>query len=238
MLRHFVRGLSGVALSVSIAMAAEERTAGPRQLCQDLTRPATAATACETVLGTEDALATRHAWAWNNLGLARAASGDYLAALEAYANALIADPRLAAALSNRGNVHAALGDMLAARADHEAALQIDPGYVSARHNLAVDLEELGDYRAALAAYREILKTEPGHKGAQIGLATATCKLGRVKASAEARVRAISTGALDATEMQALLQDEGFYKGPIDGLFGKGSRAALWAWTRTGCLAPA
>ena len=36
----------------------------------------------------------------------------------------------------------------------------------------------------------------------------------------------------------LLQAEGFYKGAIDGLFGKGSRAALWAWTRNGCLAGA
>ena len=223
-----------VALALSGAASADENA---RQDCQVLSDPAAAQIACQSVLAAAaaDAGDTRYAWTWNNLGLAHAGQGAYLDALEAYGEALKADPRFAAALSNRGNAHAALGDMLAARADHEAAVALDPDYLAAQHNLAVDMEELGDYRAALKGYRAVLKRDPGHKGAQVGLATAACKLGRVKASAEARVLAISRGALDPSEMQVLLQGEGFYKGPIDGIFGKGSRAALWAWTRTGCL---
>lgn len=238
MFGKFAGLISALALLMPIAATAEEQRRTAREVCQDLSVPSEAAASCETVLITGDPSAARFAWAWNNLGLARAAEGDYMAALDAYGKALVAEPRFAAALSNRGNAHAALGDMMAAKADHEAALELDPDYIAARHNLAVDLEELGDYEGALTAYREVLRRDSTHRGAQVGLATATCKLGRVKASAEARAAAIYSGALDPTEMQVLLKDEGFYKGPIDGLFGKGSRAALWAWTRTGCLAPA
>ncbi|MFK7945055.1 MAG: tetratricopeptide repeat protein [Paracoccaceae bacterium] len=223
----FVLALTGPA-------AAEEKV-DLRTACQNLAAPAAAEAACVSVVERGAPGASRYAWAWNNLGLAHAAQGAYLSALEAYAKALSADPRFAPALSNRGNAHAALGDMLAAKADHEAAVALDPEYVAARHNLAVDLEEMGEYRAALTAYRAVLAQDPAHKGARVGLATASCKLGRIKSSAEARVSAITRGALDASQMQVLLQSVGFYKGPIDGIFGKGSRAALWAWTRAGCL---
>lgn len=177
------------------------------------------------------------AWAYNNRGLAHATAGAYLLAIDDYTQALTLDPAHLGALMNRGNAHAVLGDMLPALADHEAATALAPDRAAAWHNLAVTLEQLGRHKDALAAYRKAIKLEPRHRGAQTGLATANCKLSRIKASSEARLALVTKGLVPATEMQEILQRAGFYRGPIDGIFGRGSRAALRAWTRKGCLPP-
>jgi tetratricopeptide (TPR) repeat protein len=204
--------------------------------CQAIDAPDTAEAHCTAIITATTGQAS--AWALNNRGIIRAGRGDYLGAIADYSEALQRDPEFAPAFSNRGNAHAVLGDLLAALADHTRAIELDPDYVAAWHNRGVDREELGQYREALEDYRHVLTLEPNHKGSHVGLATANCKLGRVKTSAKARLTAIEKGLLDPTEMQELLQAEGFYKGPIDGIFGKGSRAALRAWTRKGCLAAA
>ncbi len=206
--------------------------------CQVLDAPREAAAQCSALISAKTTPPADLAWAYNNRGLARAAIGDYLRAIEDYTRALALNPGYAPALSNRGNAHAALGDLLAALGDHSRAIELDPDYVAAWHNRGVDHEELGQYKNALEDYRQTISLAPDHKGSHVGLATANCKLGRVQTSAKARLAAIEKGLLDAVEMQELLKAEGFYRGPIDGIFGKGSRAALRAWTRKGCLAGA
>lgn len=224
--------------SAVLAMSGARADQALVRTCGDLSDPPATISACSSAIASGTWRGAGLAWAHNNMGLARAARGDYLGAIAAYTQALTLDPAYAASLSNRGNAHAALGDMLAALADHERAVALDPAFVAAHHNRAVDLEELGQYAEALKAYRETIRLAPDHAGSHVGLATSNCKLGRVKASAEARLSAINKGLLDPTDMQRLLQGAGHYAGPIDGLFGKKSRAALWAWTRKGCLAGA
>ena len=231
----FRAGLLAMALAFAPGALLAEAPQSLVSKCQDIANPEAARAACRTAIESGEWAGAEAAWAWNNLGLAEAARGAYLEAIAAYDTALELDPAYVAALSNRGNAHAELGDMLAALTDHEAALAIAPKDVAALHNRAVDLEELGRHRDALTAYEAVLAVDPDHAGARIGRATANCKLGRSQSSAKARLAAIETGALDATEMQVLLQTEGFYRGAIDGIFGKGSRAALRAWTRAGCL---
>lgn len=239
-------GLAVAALAVPPrAIAAEtpdipklEAGAGLVASCTGLALPEQAERACQTAIQSGVWQGAEQAWAWNNLGLARAARGDLLRAISAYSRALRLRPDYAPALSNRGNAHAALGDMEPALADHTRATEIDPDYTAAWHNRAVDLEELGRYREALDGYRRVLKLDPAHPGAHVGLATAACKLGRIKSAAEARIRAVAKGHIDPKQLQGLLQARGFYKGAIDGIFGKGSRRAVWAWTRAGCLPPA
>lgn len=223
-------------LALLLMCATGEAKADEVAACQNLDAPAQAEAECTAIIARESGKAG--VWALNNRGLIRAGRGDYLGAIADYTEALKRTPDFAPALSNRGNAHAALGDMLSALVDHSRAIELDPGYVAAWHNRGVDHEELGQYREALADYRQVLTLAPGHKGSHIGLATANCKLGKVKTSARARLTAIEKGLLDAVEMQELLKAEGFYSGPIDGIFGKGSRAALRAWTRKGCLAAA
>jgi len=206
--------------------------------CTRLALPAQAERACTAAIGSGLWQGAEIAWAWNNLGLARAARGDMLGAIDAYDRAIALDPGLAPAYSNRGNARAALGDMLPALADHTRATELDPDYVAAWHNRAVDLEELGRYAAALDGYRKVLSLDADHPGAHVGLATAACKLGRVQASAAARLEAIRKGHIDPFAIQRMLQVQGFYKGAIDGVIGPASRRAIMAWTRAGCLAPA
>jgi tetratricopeptide (TPR) repeat protein len=208
--------------------------ADPVDACRNVQQPAKAQVACSAIIKHNTSPGANLAWAFNNRGLANAALGSYLSAIEDYGKAIEIDPKLAAAYSNRGNAHAALGDMTRALADHTAAVELDPTYVAGWHNRAVDHEEMGAYDAALADYRTALRLDPRHRGSQIGLATANCKLSRINASAEARLSAIRSGLLDVMTMQELLMRAGHYSGPIDGKFGKLSRRALWAWTRDGC----
>ncbi|MEO1491159.1 MAG: tetratricopeptide repeat protein [Pseudomonadota bacterium] len=203
--------------------------------CQRVEATGPAIDACSAIIDSPDWAGARAVWALNNRGLAHAARGNYLAALADYDAAIALDPDNAAAFSNRGNAHAALGDMLKALADHSRAIEIDPKYVSAWHNRGVDHEELGNPRAALADYRQALDLDPDHRGARLGLATANCRLGRAKTSSAARLDAINRGHIDPSAFQRVLQNAGHYRGPIDGKFGRGSRAALRAWTRAGCL---
>ena len=206
--------------------------------CQNVAQPATAAQACQTAIDSGTWSGRDVAWAWNNLGLAHAADRRFLAAISAYTKALELDPDNTAALSNRGTAHAALGDLIPALADHSKVVELDPKSASAWHNRGTDREDMGQHKKALADYNQAIALDPKHVGAHIGRATANCKLGRVKTSAKARLDAVNKGLIDATDLQVQLQSEGFYRGKIDGVFGKGSRAALRAWTREGCLAPA
>lgn len=178
------------------------------------------------------------AWAFNNRGLAQARRGAMLQALADYDRAIALAPDHPAAWLNRGNAHSVLGDLHAALRDHEQALALDPQNASAWHNRGVTHEELGEHEKALSDYRKAISLDPEHRGSHVGMATANCKLSRVNASSAARLALVEKGLIPAIEMQELLQREGFYRGPIDGIFGKGSRAALRAWTRKGCLAHA
>ena len=218
-------------LACALILFAGGAGAGEPRLCTDLTNPIRAMSACTAEIQRN----ANAAWAFNNRGLARRAAGDPLGALADFDKAIALRPDFAAAYNNRGTLHADLGDLLPALADHERALALEPGYVAAMHNRAVDLEELGRLTQALEAYQAVRRADPAHGPSRIGIATVTCKLGRIKASGDARLAAIQGGALEAAAMQRILRDEGFYRGPIDGIFGKGSRAALRAWTRQGCL---
>ena len=42
-------------------------------------------------------------------------------------------------------------------------------------------------------------------------------------------------AIEAKPWQRFLKEQDFYKGPIDGLFGGGSKSALRAWARAACV---
>ena len=203
--------------------------------CQNISN---GVTACTKAIESGNWQPTDLAWAFNNRGLAYATQGRMLKALSDYSQAIALSPLDAAAWSNRGNAYAFLGDLLKAFRDHEQALELAPDRATSWHNRGVDFEEMGQYERALSDYRSALDLDPDHRAAHLGLATANCKLSRVKASAQARLKMVEKGLLSAIDLQTILKNEGFYRGPLDGKFGKGSRAALWAWTRAGCLAHA
>jgi len=174
------------------------------------------------------------AWAFNNRALAFELAGRIDRALSDYNTALLLDPDFAAGYNNRGNLHARQGDLDAAIADHAQAVEIDPGYVEAWFNLGADHEDAGDRPAAVEAYSAALDADPDYTAALTSRAAVLCELGRVEASVADRLRLLETGYFSARDLQQFLKDRGYYDSVIDGIFGRGSRAALIAWTEAGC----
>jgi tetratricopeptide (TPR) repeat protein len=72
----------------------------------------------------------------NDLGVARAARGDWTGAREAFDAALRVRPGWALALRNLGDAHLAAGDLESALAAYEAARRAAPGDAAIENNLA------------------------------------------------------------------------------------------------------
>jgi tetratricopeptide (TPR) repeat protein len=94
----------------------------------------------------------------------------YGQAVEAYREALVADPDFADAHCNLGAVFYNRGDREDARRHFERCLRLDPGHVEAHFNLANLLEEEGCNEMALHHYRSGLVADPFYPDLHINLA--------------------------------------------------------------------
>jgi tetratricopeptide (TPR) repeat protein len=174
------------------------------------------------------------AWAYNNRGLAYEQLRRPERALEDYNTAVLLDPDFAVGFNNRGNVLAMMGDLEGAVADHTRAIEIDPEYSDAYFNRGRDFEELGDPEAAVRDYARALEADPDYVLARLSRAAAHCDLGNVDEAVADQLALLEIGHFTAEQMQEFLKSREFYTGPIDGIFGQGSRAALRAWAEAGC----
>ena len=190
--------------------------------------------ACTRLIEAERPEEDNPAWAFSNRALAYEAVGRPSRALSDYNTALLLDPGFAPGYNNRGNVQARRGDLDAAIADHAKAVEIDPDYVDAWINLARDHEEAGEHEHAIEAYTGALEAEPELAEALANRSALHCTVGNVEASIADRLRLLDIGFFTAEQLQEFLQNRDYYDGPIDGIFGAGSRAALTAWTEAGC----
>jgi tetratricopeptide (TPR) repeat protein len=98
-------------------------------------------------------------------------------AIEAYEQALRADPEFADAHCNLGSVYYNQDRRAAARACFERALGIEPRHLEARLNLATLLEEEGRDESALRHYKIALAVAPLQPGTHVSLALLYEKLG-------------------------------------------------------------
>lgn len=94
---------------------------------------------------------------------------DPSAAIDAYAEAVAADPHHADAHVNLGRLLHQQGRLREAEAHYVAALVSRPTDVTATFNLAVVLEDLGRLDDALARYRETIELDPAHVDAYFNL---------------------------------------------------------------------
>ncbi|MFZ5441212.1 MAG: tetratricopeptide repeat protein [Myxococcota bacterium] len=94
---------------------------------------------------------------------------DPRAALDAYAEAVAADPHHADAHVNLGRLLHQEGRLREAEAHYVAALVARPTDATATFNLAVVLEDLGRTDDALARYRETIELDPNHVDAYFNL---------------------------------------------------------------------
>lgn len=100
----------------------------------------------------------------------RLEESDAEGALEAYAEAVAADPHHADAHVNLGRLLHQLGRLREAEAHYVAALVARPTNATACFNLAVVLEDLGRVDDAIARYQETLELDPAVTDAYFNLA--------------------------------------------------------------------
>ncbi|MEM9146695.1 MAG: tetratricopeptide repeat protein [Pseudomonadota bacterium] len=189
---------------------------------------------CTRIIKSEALTGKELAWAFNNRGLAYEQVRRPERALGDYNTALLLDPNYSVGFNNRGNVLASMGDIEGAIADHTRAIEIDPTYAHAYYNRGADFEELGDMEAALRDYSRAVEADPTYTLAQVSRAAANCSLENVDAAVADQLALLESGHFTAVQMQEYLSEKGFYTSTVDGIFGRGSRAALQAWVEAKC----
>ena len=108
------------------------------------------------------ALDSNNASYWANLGNARRATGDRVAAEQAYRRALDVDPRTADAANGLGVLLVEANRPADAAPWFERAVAAAPDLVEARLNLGIALQQSGQTGRAADAYRAVLATR-GHE---------------------------------------------------------------------------
>lgn len=174
------------------------------------------------------------AWAYGNRGNAWQALRDPTRAVADYSKALELDPDFPMTWHNRGLVFAALGDYARALADYNEALARDPDFTAALGSRGVAYREMGEPQKALADLDRAIAIDPDAARHYQNRANVRCTLGDIDGSVQDRLRAIRLGHFEASLVQSVLTEKGFYDGPVDGAFGIGSVEALREWTEKGC----
>ena len=104
-------------------------------------------------------------------------ASTYAEAVDAYREAVQADPEFTDAYCNLGTVHYNRGEKDVARLCYERALALDPTHVEANFNLANLLEEMGRDEAALRHYKTAMAVDPCYADLQLNVALLYEKLG-------------------------------------------------------------
>ena len=110
--------------------------------------------------------------AYYQLGLACAAEGNQVDAVQSYEKALEIDPDYAPATFRLGYAYVLAGDADAAIGHYNRLAEHSPLYPNALVNLGVLYEDTGQLKKAMACYRRVLKACPTHSRAKLYLADA------------------------------------------------------------------
>ncbi|ANK79575.1 MAG: hypothetical protein TEF_01275 [Rhizobiales bacterium NRL2] len=127
-----------------------------------------------------------------------------------------------------------LGRTDAAMKAYEVSMKKEPKLADSFYWRGWELARLGRDQEALADFSKAITLNPTHRKALINRAGAACRAGEPEITVKDNVDLISRGVIRATVAQSYLKRAGYYKGPIDGAFGPGSRGALRAWAEAGC----
>ena len=116
--------------------------------------------------------------AWNEIGLAWYAAGNYSKAATAYGEATIIVPEEPQAWFNLGVSFHQLGDLESARDSYQQAVDLKESFPGAWHNLGIVCAEKGDDSAAMNAFRREVTWAPDNIRAWHDLGVTLKKLGR------------------------------------------------------------
>jgi tetratricopeptide (TPR) repeat protein len=138
--------------------------------------------------------------AWNDLGLAHYAEGDFQAAAVAYGEATMIKPDEAEAWFNLGVSYHRTGDLKAARDAYQQAVDLRESMSGAWHNLGIVCGQINDHTAAMNAFRQEVVWAPTNVRAWYDLGVTLEKMGRREEAklAFARVESLSPRKLART----------------------------------------
>ena len=138
--------------------------------------------------------------AWNDLGLAHYAGGNYTAAATAYGEATMIKPDEAEAWFNLGVSYHRTGDLKAARDAYQQAVDLRESMSGAWHNLGIVCGQTNDHTSAMNAFRQEVVWAPENVRAWYDLGVTLEKMGRREEAkvAFSRVDALSPKKLART----------------------------------------
>ena len=142
--------------------------------------------------------------AWNDLGLAYYAAGDFQAAATAYGEATMIKPDEAEAWFNLGVSYHRTGDLKEARDAYQQAVDLRESMAGAWHNLGIVCGQTNDHAAAMTAFRQEVSLVPNNVRAWYDLGVTLEKMGRrdEAKAAFARVEMLSPRKLARTARRA------------------------------------
>jgi tetratricopeptide (TPR) repeat protein len=143
--------------------------------------------------------------AWNEIGLAWYAAGNYSRSATAYGEATVIVPDEPQAWFNLGVSLHKLGDLDSARDSYQQAVDLKESFPGAWHNLGIVCAEKGDHLAAMNAFRREVNWVPDNIRAWYDLAITLGKLGRED---EARVAFHKVDLLSNAAADVLANVEG------------------------------
>jgi tetratricopeptide (TPR) repeat protein len=154
--------------------------------------------------------------AWNELGLAWYAQGNFSRSASAYGEATIVQPGEPQAWFNLGVSFHKLGDLDAARDAYQQAVDLKETFPGAWHNLGIVCAEKGDTEAAMNAFRREVNWSPDNIRAWYDLGVTLEKLKRDDEARIAfnKVDQLTNAAANISSTQAFSPEPGVKTGPI------------------------
>lgn len=142
--------------------------------------------------------------AWNEIGLAWYASGNFRRAATAYSEATMIVPTEPQAWFNLGVSFHKIGDLDAARDSYQHAVDLKESFPGAWHNLGIVCAQKGDHLAAMNAFRREVTWSPDNIRAWHDLGVTLKTLGRDDEAHVAfhKVDLLSNAAADMAEISA------------------------------------
>ena len=144
---------------------------------------------------------SRHAraYGWETLGIRYYREREPVRAIQAYEEAISANPDNARYHSNLGNLHLALGHFDAALDAHSQALRLAPDLGQTHLNMGAVYYRMGRFGDAVGHYRQATTVKPDYAEAFYGLGTSCNRLGRSEEAIKHYQRAVE---LDPTHARA------------------------------------
>ncbi|MDP6779802.1 MAG: tetratricopeptide repeat protein [Candidatus Latescibacteria bacterium] len=117
-------------------------------------------------------------YGWETLGIRHYRGREPVRAVQAYKEAIAANPDNTRYHTNLGNLYLALGRFDDALAAHGQALRLAPGLGQIHMNLGAVYHKMGRYSDALEHYRRAIQQRPGLVGAHLNAGLAFRNLGQ------------------------------------------------------------